>query len=149
MTSQIEQFAAKLPEASRLRARKYALVRKHSIPENLIGGSLVVSRRRCGKSGCRCAGSEGHSQWSLTSSYRGDRRVERIDAATAVALEEVVLATRVYMDALKEVMAINMELLALTHREKKRARVRGNEKKSTRRRRNDQQTAPAIDLLNM
>jgi hypothetical protein len=65
--------------------------------------------------------------WSLTFSNRGKRRVERVPEAWLEELEEAILQTQAYMDAIKEVMAINIELMAQTRRqrqEKVRARAK-------------------------
>lgn len=145
--AQIASLSAKSAEASRLRVRKHALMRQFGLPETLIGGSLVVSRRACGKPNCHCARGTGHPQWSITGSYRGKKRVERIDPAWAAELEQAVLATRAYMDAIKEVMAINLALLAMTRAQTK-ARTR-RRKNATNARRIDQQNAALIDPLTM
>ena len=117
MSTQMKHFSAKSPEASRLRQRKYELVRAHSIPESLIGGCLSQTHRRCGKPNCHCAGGRGHSMWSVTFSHAGRRRVERVPHEWVEELEEAVLETQAYLDAIKEVQAINIELLAQTRRQ--------------------------------
>lgn len=127
--SQMKQFAAKSKEASQLRRRKYQLVRRHGLPESLLGGSLVRSRRRCGRANCHCATGEGHDQWSVTLSHRGNRRVERIPREWVEEIEEAVLATQAYLDAVREVMVINLELLALTRRQELTARRTSRTKK--------------------
>jgi hypothetical protein len=113
----MQHLTVKSPEASRLRQRKYELVRTHVIPEDLVGGCLAQTRRRCGKPNCHCAAGRGHPLWSLTFSMRGKRRVERVPEAWVAELEQAVLQTQAYLDAVKEVMAINIELLALARAE--------------------------------
>jgi hypothetical protein len=122
MNTQISHFAAKSPEASKLRKRKYELVRRHDLPEDLLGGSLSQTHRRCGKANCRCAAGRGHPLWSVTFSHRGQRRVERIPHAWVEQIEAVVLETQAYLDAIKEVMAINIELLAQTRAQQRRSK---------------------------
>jgi len=120
--SQLPQFTARGPEASHLRRRKYELVRQFGFPENLVGGSLSPTRRRCGKPNCHCASGRGHLQWSITTSHQGQRRVERVPHEWVEDMERAVLETQAHLDALREVMAINLDLLALTRaqeREKK------------------------------
>jgi hypothetical protein len=119
----MEQLAAKSREASQLRQRRSQIARQFGIPQTLIGGSLSVSRRRCGKQNCRCASGPGHPQWALTFSNRGTRRVEKLPSDWAEALEQAVLDSQDFLDAIKEVMAINMELLSQT---KKQRQQRGN-----------------------
>jgi len=61
--------------------------------------------------------------WSVTSSHQGKRRVERIPESWVEELEVAVLETQAYLDAIKEVQALNIELLAQTrkqHQEHKR-----------------------------
>ncbi|MEZ4270500.1 MAG: DUF6788 family protein [Myxococcota bacterium] len=99
----------------------------------MIGGCLSQTHRRCGKQNCHCADGRGHPMWSLTSSYQGHRRVERVPEVWREELEQAVLSTRAYMDAIKEVMAINIELLAQT-RNQQRAKVRPTAKKRSKRR---------------
>src|SRR5262245_53522528 len=121
--AQIPQFAAKSAEASRLRQRKFTLVRQFNLPENLVGGSLRQGHRRCGRPNCRCAGGIGHSQWSMTFSRGGERRVERVPVEWVQQLEQAVFESRRYLDAVREVMAINLELLAQTRRQVQQKKV--------------------------
>lgn len=67
--------------------------------------------------------------WSLTSSYHGQRRVERVPDEWRAELEQAMLATQSYMDAVKEVMAINVELLAQSRRQQQARKVRPAAKK--------------------
>lgn len=121
--AQIRQFAARSMDASRLRGRKYELVRKFRLPENLLTG-LSPTHRRCGKSNCHCATGKGHLQWSVTLCREGRKRVERVPTDWVAELEMVVLESQAYLDAVKEVVAINVELLALTrHQVEKKKRT--------------------------
>ena len=65
-------------EASRLRQRKFQLLRTLKIPPEALPGSLALTYRRCGKPTCRCAQGEGHPSWSLTFMVGGEKRVEHI-----------------------------------------------------------------------
>lgn len=121
---QISLFVAKSPEASRLRKRKYALVRRFGIPEDVIGGCLSKTHRRCGKPNCHCAEGRGHPRWSVTFSNQGERRVERVPEEWVEQLEQTVLRTQEYMQAIKEVMAINVELLSQARNQKRAEKVR-------------------------
>lgn len=121
----MEHFSAKSAEASRLRQRKYELVRQYGIPENLVGGSFGRTYRRCGKFNCHCADGRGHPMWSVTFSQRGQRRVERVPREWVEELELAVLASQAYLDAIKEVQALNIELLAQTrtqHQQRRKKR---------------------------
>ena len=110
----MKHFAAKGIEASRLRQRKYELVRRYGLPENLLGGSLVLTHRRCGKRTCHCVTARhGHEQWLVSFSRRGKRWVERVPRDWVEELEQVAVETRCWLEAVHEVMAINVELLAV------------------------------------
>ena len=64
-------------EAARLRQRKFQVLRRFSLPEDLLPGALTESHTRCGKPGCHCADPKdpGHSAWTLTFMSDGKRRV--------------------------------------------------------------------------
>jgi hypothetical protein len=148
MSTQIRPFSAKGATASQLRCRKYELVRRFGLPENLLGGSLSKTHRRCGKANCHCAAGRGHPLWSVTSSHRGKRRVERVPRAWVEQLEQVALATQAYMEALREVMAINIELLAEARAQLPPAKRTSRAKQGKRRQseqKNDQQMACSAD----
>ena len=106
-------FSAKGVEASRLRRRKFALVRRYGIPEELLGGSLTETLRRCGKPGCHCASDAGHPMWTLTYSVEGKKHVLVIPAAAVPLLKPLVESGREYRDAVAELLAINAQLLSL------------------------------------
>jgi hypothetical protein len=149
MTTQIAQLSARGVESSQLRQRKYALVRQFGIPENLLGGSLSPTRRRCGKPNCHCRDGEGHLQWSVTFCKNGEKRVERVPVAWVEELEKVVLETQSYLDAVREVMAINVELLAQTRQQLRETEVRHRKRSAPAKAKNDQLLPPAIDPIPM
>jgi hypothetical protein len=72
--------------------------------------------------------------WSVTFSHRGNRRVERVPTEWVAELEQAVLETRTLLDGIKEVMAINIELLALTRTQQQAQKVRRAAKKRQERR---------------
>jgi len=113
----MKAFAAKSRKASQLRQRRHTLVRKFKLPEDLIGGSFGLSHRKCGKSNCHCANGKGHGRWTVSASFGGKRRVERVPNEWCESIEQAYLTTQSYLEALKEVMAINLELLALSRDE--------------------------------
>jgi len=101
------------PEASRLRQRKFELIRRFHLPEDLLPGSLSLTHRRCGKPTCHCAQEQGHPIWFLTFMAAGKKGVERIPAQRAKEVQRRVQAGRQFQDALREVLAANGELLVL------------------------------------
>lgn len=107
-------------KAAELRRRKFLLVRKFDLPQELLPGSLSLTHRRCGKSNCHCASGTGHPVWLLTFSFRGKKRVERIPEEWVDEVKALVERGREFKDAVAEVFAVNAELLALWRREKKK-----------------------------
>ena len=114
------EFAPKGPEASRLRQRKFALLRRFPLPQDLLPGSLSVSYTRCGKPTCHCAADQdpGHPAWSLTFMSAGKHRVERIPREWAESVAARVRAGREFQDAVREVLTANAELLILARKQK-------------------------------
>lgn len=103
--------------AARLRQRKFALLRRYAIGEDVVRdvlpGSLSETRRRCGKATCHCATGEGHLSAYLTFMVAGRKRVERIPAAWVAEVRRRVQAGRAFKEAVAEVLAANAELLML------------------------------------
>ncbi len=106
--------------ASRLRRRKFELLRRFSLPEDLLPGSLTLSRTRCGKPTCHCARGEGHAAWVLTFMVKGRRRVERIPRPWVEQVQRRVKAGREFQEAVKEVLAVNAQLLVLERQQRGR-----------------------------
>jgi Family of unknown function (DUF6788) len=108
------------PQASRLRQRKFELIRRFQLPGELLPGSLSVSHTRCGKPTCHCASGPGHPAWSLTFMAQGKKRVERIPKEWVDEVRRRVEAGREFQEALKEVLAANAELLVLWRKQQPR-----------------------------
>lgn len=97
-----------------LRARRRRLARAMPDMEPLIAGSVVDQGRRCGKEGCRCSTGELHGPYTYVVLPRAGGRSRTVYVPAAVA-ETVRLgaATSVRVrEALEEISAINIELLA-------------------------------------
>ena len=115
------KIAPKGPQAARLRQRKFELLRRFSIPPDLLPGSLSLTHRRCGQPTCHCArDKKGHPLWSLTFMVGGKKRVEPIPADWVEEVHRLVEAGREFKQAVAEVFAANAQLLALWRREKRR-----------------------------
>ena len=111
------------PQASRLRQRKYELVRRFHLPGDLLPGSLSLSHLRCGKPTCHCAQDpQGHPVWSLTFMVRGKKHVQHIPRAWVEEVRRRVEAGREFQDALKEVLAANAQLLVLARQQRRQRR---------------------------
>jgi hypothetical protein len=108
------------PQASRLRQRKFELLRRFPIPPDLLPGALTRSYTRCGNPRCHCAQNRGHEAWSLTFMVRGRRRVERIPRDWVEEVRRRVEAGHEFQDAVREVLAANAQLLVLARQQRKK-----------------------------
>lgn len=108
------------PQASRLRQRKFELLRRFRIPDDLLPGSLSRSHLRCGKPTCHCAQGEGHPVWSLTFMVQGKKRVQHIPKDWVEEVQRRVEAGREFQDAVREVLAANAQLLVLARQQRKK-----------------------------
>ncbi len=109
------------PRAARLRQRKFALLRRFSLPPDLLPGSLSLTHRRCGQPTCHCASDQkGHPIWFLTFMAGGQKRVERIPVEWVEEVQRLVDAGREFKQAVAEVFAANAQLLALWRQQKGR-----------------------------
>ena len=110
------------PQASRLRQRKFELLRRFSVPSDLLPGALTRSYTRCGNPRCHCAREQGHEAWTLTFMVKGNRHVERIPRDWVEDVQRRVEAGRQFQDAVREVLAANAQLLVLARQQRKRKR---------------------------
>ncbi len=108
------------PQASRLRQRKFQLLRRFPIPPDLLPGALTRSYTRCGNPRCHCAGDKGHEAWSLTFMVKGQRHVERIPRDWVEGVRQRVEGGREFQDAVREVLAANAQLLVLARQQRKK-----------------------------
>ncbi len=105
-------------QAARIRQRKYELIRRFQIPDDLLPRSLSVQYHRCGKPNCHCAESEGHRIWSLTFMADGKKHVQYIPKHLVDEVRKRVEAGREYQDAVREVLAANARLLGLARKQR-------------------------------
>ena len=108
--------------ASRLRQRKFELVRRFQLPDDLLPGSLSLSHLRCGKPTCHCADGPGHPVWSLTFMVRGRKHVQHIPKDWVEDVRRHVQAGREFQDAVREVLAANAQLLVLARQQRRQRR---------------------------
>jgi hypothetical protein len=119
-------FDAKGKKAAALRRRKYELVRKYGIPEDLLPGSLSLTYRKCGKPNCWCARSKrGHPIWLLVFMAGGKRHVEWIPARWAEEIKALVKQGREFKEAMAEVFAANAQLLVLHRSQEQKKKHKG------------------------
>jgi len=97
-----------------LKGRRRRLVRGLSDLEGFVAGTLTEQRRRCGKEGCRWAQGEMHGPYVYLSLGRGQRggRLVYVPAGLAEVMRRHVELSEGAEEALAEVSAINVELLA-------------------------------------
>lgn len=107
-------------QASRLRQRKFQLLRRFAIPADLLPGALTRSYTRCGNPRCHCAQDRGHEGWSLTFMVKGRRRVERIPRDWVEEVRQRVEAGHEFQEAVREVLAANAQLLVLARQRRKK-----------------------------
>ena len=105
--------------AAKLRKRKFELLRRYNIPEDLLPGSLALTHSRCAKPTCHCASGEGHPGWSLTFMVGGKKRVERIPSEWIDDVRRRVENGREFKEAVSEVFAANAQLLALRRKQRR------------------------------
>jgi hypothetical protein len=111
------------PQASRLRQRKFQLVRRFQLPDDLLPGSLSLSHLRCGKPTCHCVkDKQGHPFWSLTFMVNGKKHVQHIPKDWVEDVRRHVQAGREFQDAVREVLAANAQLLVLARQQRRKRR---------------------------
>ena len=110
------------PQASRLRQRKFELVRRFQLPDDLLPGCLSQSHLRCGKPTCHCADGPGHPVWSLTFMVQGKKHVQHIPKDGDEDVRRRVEAGREFQDAVRDVLAANAQLLVLARQQRRKAR---------------------------
>ena len=108
------------PQASRLRQRKFELVRRFQLPDDLLPGSLSQSHLRCGKPTCHCVDGLGHPVWSLTFMVQGKKHVQHIPKDWVEDVRRRVEAGREFQDAVREVLAANAQLLVLARQQRRK-----------------------------
>jgi hypothetical protein len=108
------------PQAARLRQRKFELIRRFNIPDDLLPGSVSLSHFRCGKPTCHCAQDGGHPAWSFTFMVNGKKRVQHIPQQLVEEMQKRVSAGREYQEAVREVLAANAQLWVLAQKQKRR-----------------------------
>lgn len=114
------KMVPKGPLASRLRQRKFELLRQFPIPGDLLPGSLVLTHTRCGKPTCHCAKGKGHAAWSLMFMAGGKKHTQRIPKEWVEEVQKQVEAGRKFQDAVREVLTANAQLLVLARKQRHR-----------------------------
>ena len=108
------------PQASRLRQRKFEIIRHLPPLADQLPGTLTLSYTRCGKPACRCVSGKGHPAWTLTYMINGERHTDRVPAEWAEEVQRRVAAGREFQEAVREVLAANAQLLVLARKQEKK-----------------------------
>ena len=108
LTANIEHVSTRA-----LRLRRKRLVGRLPPLESVLPGSLIERYKRCGKPGCKCAKGPGHGpKYYLSVSQSGSTpRMDYVPCQYQQQVLEYVENYRHARDSLKEVCAINRELL--------------------------------------
>jgi hypothetical protein len=92
-----------------LRSRRDRVAASLPGAAGFLAGSLAEQRRRCGKEGCRCAQGELHGPYAYLSAAG---RMVYVPALLADAVRARLQEAGRLREALEEISAINLELLA-------------------------------------
>ena len=96
-----------------LRARRAELLAGLPRAERLLPGALIEQHRSCGKEGCRCTRGEPHGPYVY---LQVAGRLLYVPSALADMVRSDVEISQRLREALAEISAINMELLARRER---------------------------------
>jgi hypothetical protein len=95
-----------------LLARRRRVVQGLPDLEEVLRGSVLVRRIRCGKPSCHCARGAGHPNTSLSVSFRGGRTEQLSLPPELVPLARRQVANyRKWWSAVEKISALNRELL--------------------------------------
>ncbi|HEY6850208.1 MAG TPA: DUF6788 family protein [Terracidiphilus sp.] len=106
---------------AQLVASRDKLIQQIPDPSTILPGSLLSRMVRCNKPGCRfCENGKGHGPIVILTVSLGDRKVRQVQVPDEMMkeVEESLRAFAQTQDLLKQIAAINLELL----RERKRKR---------------------------
>jgi hypothetical protein len=95
--------------SAELRSRRDRLAASVPGAAGFLAGSLAEQRRKCGKEGCRCAQGELHGPYAYLS-VAG--RMVYVPAVLGEAVRARLQESARLREALEEISAINLELLA-------------------------------------
>lgn len=107
MDKQIER------EVERLRKRRHKLMECVTRREELVHGSLVQTRKKCGRKQCACERSELHPHIYLSKSVKGKSRIVYLSKKEAEKIRNNIKAYREVMDLLESISDINIKVLKL------------------------------------
>ncbi len=102
----------KLLSAPELCARRDELLASLPQLDNLMRGSLIERKVRCGKKTCRCATGEGHLSYYLSSlGKKGRTRLDYVPFSWVPLVRERLDKHRLTQEIVAELTEINLELM--------------------------------------
>ena len=81
-------------------------------PGVIIRGSLVIMKRACGKSGCRCLKNSPHKSLYISQSFKGKTRMIYVPRASEEVVRQGVLEYHRMKDLMDELSDIHLKLLS-------------------------------------
>lgn len=91
------------------RRRQQLLDSKYSL--DLLRGSLITRKVKCGKPNCHCALGQGHPSLYLSSFYEGQNRIDYVPAKWEAWVKERLDNYHRLQELIVELAEINLELL--------------------------------------
>src|SRR5438552_16896550 len=96
--------------AARLRQRKFALLRRFAIPQDLLPGSLTLSYTSCGKPTCHCAKGKRHPAWTFSFMVQASSGWNGFPPIGPRRCVNAWRRGRAFQNTVREVLAANAEL---------------------------------------
>ena len=78
----------------------------------VIRGSLVIMKRACGKSGCRCLKNSPHKSLYISQSFKGKTRMIYVPRASEEVVRQGVLEYHRMKDLMDKLSDIHLKLLS-------------------------------------
>jgi len=93
-----------------LRKRKAQILNSLPPMDDIIRGSLITRRIKCGKPNCRCAAGDGHMSLYLSSYYHGRTCMDYVPKSWKVWMSSGIEDYGLIKDLLCKLTEINLEL---------------------------------------
>lgn len=108
-------------EAPRLIHKRHKLMERVTRRERLIHGSLVRTRKKCGRKQCACERGDLHPHIFLYKSVRGKKSTIYLSKREAKKIKANLQAYREVMDILESISDINIKVLKFKEAKSRRA----------------------------
>ena len=93
-----------------LKKRKEKILDSFPLMDNLIRGSLITRRVKCGKPNCRCAAGDGHKSFYLSSYYHGRTYMDYVPKSYKEWISRGIDDYGLIQNLLAQLTEINLEL---------------------------------------